>query len=363
LSAEVPNKRSRRAQPALSPSREGNPIEHTEQVEHHRWTPPDPTSRGLVPLDGPTRALLHQMRWRTAPPNRGRRWLALGIVLALHVLFGWFTWHEMQVRKAEQRERYEREGALQVRLIPPAATPSGPVAAPVLVPPSPPEPAPPPRPVNKPVVREPPAKNAMTVSLPPEPPAPATSVASAPQPRLYDQSGQVTAPAATSSAPPAPEPGYVQKMPQGDTKIMQHTTPVPYKATRFENDWSKGGGSSVDDTLKKAVDSSTVKHTFHVAPGVRIHCAISFAALAGGCGGDPPPPPPSNDGDMRMNMAPANQLAPGSPPPKAPSVEECIAIYRAEKPLPYGCPVDTPARSVDAEMQERAAHPANQDGH
>ena len=44
------------------------------------------------------------------------------------------------------------------------------------------------------------------------------------------------------------------------------------------------------------------------------------------------------------------------------SVEECIAIYRAEKPLPQGCPIDTPTRSVDADMQERAAHPAKQDG-
>ncbi|WP_019464239.1 hypothetical protein [Dyella japonica] len=302
------------------------------------------------------------MRWRKAPPNRGRRWLVLGIVLALHALFGWFTWHEMQVRKAQERALLVREGALQVRLIPAAATPSGPAEPPALLPPPPPEPAPP-RPVNRPVVHEPPAKNAMTVSLPPEPPAPATSVASTPAPHLYDPSGQAVLPATASSAPSVPEAGYVQKTPLGDAKIMQHTTTVPYKATRFDKGWSEGGGSSVDDALKKAAEKTTVKHTFHIAPGVRIHCAITLAALAGGCGGDPPPPPPSNDGDMRLSMAPANQLAPGSPQPKAPSVEECIAIYRAEKPLPYGCPIDTPTRSVDADMQERAAHPPGQDGH
>jgi hypothetical protein len=340
-----------------------NPIEHTEQVEHHRWTSPDPHSRGLTPLDGPTRAMLHQLRWRKAPPNRGRRWLALGIVLALHVFFGWLTWHEMQLKKAAERAEEQRTGALQVRLIPRAATPAGPAAPPELLPPPPPEPAPPPRPVNKPVVHEAPAKNAMTVSLPPEPPAPATSSPPSPQPDLYNDAGQAVLPATASTAQPAPEAGYVQKMPQGDSNIMQHTTSVPYKATRFEKDWQKGGGSSVDDALKKGVDKSTVSHTFHIAPGVRIHCSVSLLALGGGCGGDPPPPPPSNDGDMRMNMAPANQLAPGSPPPKTVSVEECIAIYRAEKPLPYGCPVDTPTRSVDAEMQERAAHPAKQDGH
>jgi hypothetical protein len=349
--------------PVYPRAQKGLPIEHTEQVEHHRWTPDGPGSRGLTPLDGPTRALLHQMRWRKAPPNRGRRWVALGIVLALHVLFGWFTWHEMQVKKAAEAVRLEREGALQVRLIPRAVTPAGPAAPPELTSPPPPEPAPPPRPANRPVVHEPPATHAMTVSLPPEPPAPATSSPPRPSPNLYDQSGQPLLPASASTAPPAPEAGYVQKMPQGDAKIMQHTTTVPYKATRFDKDWEKSSGNVVQDSLKQAKDETTVKHTFHIAPGVRIHCAISFAALAGGCGGDPPPPPPSKDGDMRLSMAPANQLAPGSPAPKAPSVEECIAIYRADKPLPYGCPIDTPTRSVDAEMQERAAHPDHQDGH
>lgn len=170
-------------------------------------------------------------------------------------------------------------------------------------------------------------------------------------------------PANASTAPPVAGPGYVQRTPQGDSTIMQHSTPVPYHATRFDKDWEKSSGNVVQDALKKAKDSSTVEHTFHVAPGVRIHCAISFAALAGGCGGDPPPAPSYKDRDMRLNMAPANQLAPGSPEPKAISVQECIALYRADKALPYGCPVDTPARSVDAQLQERAAHPVGEDGH
>jgi len=345
---------------AFSQAEKGIPIEHTEQVEHHRWTPPGPGTRGLAPLDGPTRTLLHEMRWRTPPPSRGRRWLALGIVLALHVLFGWFTWHEMQVRKVEALARYERAGALQVRLIPRAATSPGLATPPALLPP-PPELVPPPRPVNKPVVHEPPAKNAMTVSLPPQAPAPAMSAA--PQPRLYNPSGQAMLPATSSSATPAPEAGYVQKMPQGDANIMQHATPVPYKATRFDKDWDKSSGNALQDAMKHARDNTTVSHTFHIAPGVRLHCGVSFAALAGGCGGDPPPAPPTKDGDMRLSMAPANSLAPGSPQPKVPTVEECIAIYRADKPLPYGCPIDTPTRSVDAELQERAAHPATQDSH
>jgi len=36
-------------------------------------------------------------------------------------------------------------------------------------------------------------------------------------------------------------------------------------------------------------------------------------------------------------------------------VEACIAMYRAGKPLAYGCPVDTPDRAVDAELREHAA--------
>ena len=232
---------ARRRTQAHLPSKAGIPIQRTEQVEHHRWTPLS-HSRGLAPLDGPTRALLHQLRWRKAPPNRGRRWLAIGIVLVLHALFGWLTWHEMQVRKTEAFARRERIGALQVRLIPREASLAAPVAPSAPVPPPLPEPAPP-RPTNKPVVHEPTAKNAMTVSLPAEPPAPATSVASAPPSHIYDASGQPALPAAAGTAPAPSEPGYVQRAPQGDTKIMQHATPVPYKATRFEKDWDKGSAA------------------------------------------------------------------------------------------------------------------------
>lgn len=339
--------------------KKGLVIERTEQVEHHRWTPPGPDARGLAPLDGPTRALLHQLRWRKAPPDRRRRWWVLGVVLGLHGLFALLTWHEMQWRYPPEPER-KREGALQVRLIP-APHVAAPVAAmspaaPVL-PPAPPVPAAVAKP--PPVVHEAPAKNAMTVTLPAATPAPEP----APAPQLYDAAGQPVLPAVASTAPPAPEPGYVQRMPQDDAKLMQHGSPITYKPTRFDKDWHKSGGSSVDDALKKAVDSTTAEHTFHIAPGVRIHCSVSLAALSGGCGGDPPPPPPSKDGDMRLSMAPASSLAPGTPSPPAPSVDECIAIYRADKPLPYGCPIDTPTRSVDAEMRERAKHQGDAGGH
>jgi len=291
------------------------------------------------------------MRWREPPPERGRRGVALALVLALHLLFALLTWHELRLRALEETHHGRRD-ALQVRLIR-AVPPAAPSAPPEMAPPPPPPPP-------KPVVREPPAKQAMTVTLPEPAPAPPATVATAPQ--LYDATGQPTLPAGATSAPAASAPGYVQRGPQGDTQVMKHDSPVTYKATRFDKDWNDGA-SSVDDALKRAVDKTTVTHTFHVAPGVRIHCAVALAALAGGCSGDPPPKPTSKSADMRLNMAPANPLVPDTSAPKGPSVEECIAIYRADKPLPQGCPVDTPTRAVDAELRERSQPAAHPEGH
>lgn len=140
---------------------------------------------------------------------------------------------------------------------------------------------------------------------------------------------------------------------------MQHDSPIKYRATRFADDWNRGG-SSVDDALQKVVDKTTVKKTIRLPGGIRIHCAISLAMLAGGCGGDPPPPPSAKDGDERLNMAPATSLDGHAHGFKAPSVEACIAMYRAGKPLDHGCPVDTPNRSVDAEAHAQATKPAAQ---
>jgi hypothetical protein len=97
-----------------------------------------------------------------------------------------------------------------------------------------------------------------------------------------------------------------------------------------------------------------------VAPGIRIHCAVSLVGLAGGCGGDPPPPPSPKDGDVRMDMAPARPLAPDPHAPPPPPLSHCIALYRAGKPLADGCPSDTPIRAVDEEMREQRAKQAKQ---
>ena len=103
-----------------------------------------------------------------------------------------------------------------------------------------------------------------------------------------------------------------------------------------------------------------MKKTIRLPGGVRIHCGVSLAMLAGGCGGDPPPPPSAKDGDERLSMAPAKPLGGDAHAPPKPSEEACIAMYRAGKPLAWGCPVDTPNRAVDAELRERAAGAARQ---
>lgn len=293
--------------------------------------------------------MLHELRRRRTPPQRRRRWLALGIVLALHVLFALLTWHEMQMRE-QSVVSGRRSDALQVRWIP-----RPPVASPVAQPAEVPPPPLPPQAVaikQPPLHHEPPAKNAMTVNMPSTPTEPTSPVLAA--------SGQPL-PASASSAPAVAEPGYVQHVPQGDPRVMQHSSPVTYQATRFEKDWAPvRGNSSLDDALQHAVDKTTVTHTFHVAPGVRVRCKVVVAALAGGCGiGDPPRQPSGKSEDMRLNMAPANPLVSGTATPTPPSLEECIAIYRASKPLPQGCPMDTPTRSVDAELRERATPQSN----
>ncbi|MEP6897961.1 MAG: hypothetical protein ABI870_05475, partial [Rhodanobacter sp.] len=68
---------------------------------------------------------------------------------------------------------------------------------------------------------------------------------------------------------------YVQLKPTGDTNIMAHGTPnIGYKSTRFDQDWTPEGESSVDTALRHAVEKTTVKHTFHLPRGIRVECAV-----------------------------------------------------------------------------------------
>jgi hypothetical protein len=309
------------------------------QAETRATAPPGPDRDGTLALDKATLARLRQLRWRE--PSRGSRlaWLVLVVVVLLHLVFAVMVWWAMRPPPSREGPAAPASEVLEVRFIPAATAPAAQA-------PPPPVPLPPPRAPPR-HAAEPVAKNALSVQLP----APTASVA---PPRLFDRNGQAILPATAASAS-APE--YVQGMPQGDTRIMRHDSPVKYQATRFDKDWGNGSSNAIDDVLQKAVDKTTVKHTFHPLPGLRIHCAVSLAMLAGGCGGDPPPPPSPKDGDVRLNMAPA-PLAPNPNAPKPPPLSKCIALYRAGKPLASGCPSDTPIRAVDEELREQRARQA-----
>jgi hypothetical protein len=279
-----------------------------------------------------TLARLRQLRWREPPRGYRLVWLVLAVVVLLHLVFAVMVWLAMRPPPSRGGTAAPVTDVLEVRFIPAATAPVAQALPPPVSLPPPPQRAPSRR------AAEPAAKNALSVQLP----APAASVA---PPRLFDRNGQVILPATAGTS--APE--YVQHLPQGDSRIMRHDNPVKYQATRFDKDW--GRTSPITDALQKAVDKTTVKHTFSPLPGIHIHCAVSLAMLAGGCGGDPPPPPSAKDGDTRLNMAPA-PLAPNPNAPKPPSPAECIAMYRAGKPLADGCPSDTPYRATDAAMRE-----------
>ena len=271
--------------------------------------------------------MLHAMHWRKPPREPRRLWVALTVALLLHAFFVVAVWYEMQPPTPTPRVvEVQFDQGIRVRFITRATAPPAAASPPLAL-----------LPLR--AVRERAARSAPVAHV--AAPAPASAPSAT---KLFDRNGEAVLPAAAASAPAT---GYMQRAPQGDTQIMQQRDLITYKPTRFDPYWRKSS-NAIDDALQKAVEKTTLKKTIRLPGGVRFHCAITLAALAGGCGGDPPPPPPPNDGDERMNMAPA-PLVKGTPMPK-PDVATCIAEYRAGKPLPYGCPVDTPARAVDAEQ-------------
>ncbi len=308
-------------------------IERTPPLDPRHRTP----APGLVPLDPATRELLRTLRHRRPPRERRLRLLAWALVVILHAIFAVVLWHETRPgppRVFPTSVAASAEPVLQVRFIP-----RGELVAPrVAAPPGPPRPPPLPPPV-----REPPRAEAMRVEIPG--PAPAASSSVSPAPPLFDRDGVAQLPAASASAA-APVPGYVQRKPTGDMQVMDHSSPLPYKATRFEPYFPPAGENAAQTGLRKVVAPLFKQHAVNLPRGVHLKCS-----LLGGCS-DPPAPPPSSDGDERLSMAPAAPLAKDPHPPVPPSLQTCIAAWRRQGPLPYGCPVDTPARAVDQEVRQ-----------
>lgn len=288
--------------------------------------------------------MLHELRWRKPPRDHRRLGAALAIALVLHVFFVVAVWYEMKptVRMGHVTH-VQRDEAIQIRFITHNA--SKPLAAPppLVTPPLP------------HAAREPVSKNAMTVHLPSTAstlqPTPATS---APRPALFDRTGRIVLPANASSAPTAPSADYVQHAPQGDTQIMEHRAGAAYQSApnQLQKYFPPPHESFVGGLMRKLNGSESNTKDVDLPHGIHLKCQKVLGIPIPNCA-IPPPPPPPTDGDERLNMAPA-PLVKGTPTPK-PDIATCIADYQANKPLPYGCPVDTPARAVDA--QKRASVP------
>jgi hypothetical protein len=317
-------------------------IVRPQQAAHQRqpWQDQDPSGRnppdgGLAPLDGSTQARLRQRRWREPRHERRQRWLAIVVALLLHALFVVAIWYGMRPRPTPMAVARTDE-VLRIRFITRSPIP--------VVEPPPAQERPPPTKLRvRPRLPEPVAKEAMTLQLPS--PKPTTAA------RLYDEHGQPLLPAAATSAP---VPGYVQNLPQGDARIMQHTDPIKYKATRFEKYFPPPDETAGGAVVRHVVDAVLKSKDVDLPHGVHLKCMTLLGIPTPNCI-NPPAPPSAKDGDERLSMAPAKSLDGETHAPQPPGVEACIAMYRAGKPLESGCPIDTPNRSVDAELRERAA--------
>jgi hypothetical protein len=290
----------------------------------------------LTPLDGSTLARLRQMHWRAPPSHSRRTWLVMIVVVLLHVLFVVALWHIMRPQSGRAVAE-PVEPVLRVRFISRAPTAS------VKPPPTPPAP---PAMRRPPVVttHEPVAKDAMRLQ-----PLPVAPVAATP-PKLFDKQGQALLPAAATSSV---VPGYVQHKPHDDSGIMQHTDPVKYKATRFDQYFPPSDETAGGAAVRHVVDTVVKSTDVDLPGGVHLKCTTILGIPIPNCI-NPPAPPSAKDGDERLSMAPAQPLDGAAHAPKPPSEKACIAMYRAGKPLAWGCPVDTPNRSVDAELRQRA---------
>ncbi len=165
-------------------------------------------------------------------------------------------------------------------------------------------------------------------------------------------------PGAMQGAPHGTVGDYVQLKPSGDTEIMRRGAPdIGYQPTRFDKDWTPENESSVDTALRRAVEKTTVKHTFHLPRGVRVECAVKPLlpiALFGCRNPDPPAAPVADKVYDPMHLAPTDPLAPppaASSSPAATSAAtapmirvdhgaECAAARLAGGPPPPGCSAD-----------------------
>ncbi|WP_426285488.1 hypothetical protein [Luteibacter sp. E-22] len=321
-------------------------------IESHRLDPEDAARpRGLQPIDAATLSALHAIGRRPPPRDRLRRVLAMVVALVLHVFIVMVVRYEMQPRlPAGFVPPVDRDDVLEVRFIEPAR-PAPPVAD---VPPPPPVAEPPPKVRSPEATRpEPPRRKEPRPEQPPAENTPAPPAAQAPAPALFSADGSIVMPKQQGPGTTT-QADFVARKPTDDTTIMSHKTTVTYKETRFEKDWAPRDENVLNKGLRRAIESTTVKKTIDLGHGTRVKCATVFFVLPVGCGGEDPSKASKKDGDVRLNMAPANPAVKDLPDQPVPPTEaECIAAFRADKPLPQGCATDIPIKAMDQENAER----------
>ena len=258
------------------------------------------------------------------------RWWLLVVVVLLHVLFLLVARQALLTKVPPQ---LPVSPALQARFVPILLTPQPAAPPPVTLP-------------KRPAAQRP------TVVARPRSDVHATAVAPPPALLLRDRAGQALLPAHSASTGATPD--YVQRAPQGDTRIMRNVDPVPYRATRFEKYFPPPDESAGGALVRHVGEALLKTREVDLPRGVHLKCKTLLGIPTFDCM-MPPPPPSTKDGDARLSMAPTKPLAvdPHASPP--PSVAACIALYRAGKPLAWGCPADTPNRAVDEELHQRAA--------
>ena len=289
-------------------------------------------------LDNETRETLRRRRWRQPLLTRPAQALALALVLVLHALFALALWHEMQPKPLHLAVvPVDSNQVLVVRLLdqtskPRAVQPPEPPTLPKLAPPQQVAPS-----RVRPVTHEKPPRDAMVVQDHEATPAPAASVATPSAVSLRLPPATETYATTSAKAKPA--------KPADDRQIMQHDyNQMHTKTTRFEkyfpppNETAGGAvGRHIGDVIKAMVKSScdpTKKSTIS-----NLLCDV------------PPLPPSPKDRDERLNLPPPPQADDPNPPTPLP-LSTCIADYKADKPLSYGCPLNTPDLAFKAEMRE-----------
>lgn len=289
---------------------------------------------------------MNRNRWRQPPLERPALALTLALVLVLHALFALVLWYEIQLKPPHLAVVHSYiDQALIVRLIghsskPRAAQPSEPPPLPTLVPPK--QVA---LPRARPVTHEKLSREAMVVQDHEATLAPAASVATPSANSLFAKDGSVQLPPTTEATSATASPVAKSAKPADDRQIMQHDyNRMHTKATRFEkyfpppNETAGGAvGRHIDDSIKKIVKSVCDPNKSSTVTNML-------------CGAPPLPPSPK-DRDERLNLPPPS-LADDPHPTKPPPLSSCIAEYKAEQPLSYGCPIDTPDLAFKAEMRE-----------